>query len=426
MMISARLRFLAFVLLCKIESALSSMWFKRSNLRMSLQPSFIMDGCFSRMALLNHPHRHGPAANAFVCKSHPLQAEGEVNDISSDPDEPSTGNSLRCSIQHLVSIIDPKINPHTDHLSVPSQSKSPTHRHSIVHIIGTGVTPSLVNLPLSTLFILSQADVVLYDALGLSHDDIRRIIPNDCEIICVGKRGDKNASWKQVDIDELLLQKATESALLLSGEDRQGTPKRTVNIVRLKGGDPFLFGRTRSEIEVLRANNIPYTYTPGISSCIAGPHLGGIPLTDGSLGCQSFGVWSGTDALGKSWGVEDDDTSRSKFWQDMDVDVLVFLMIGRLDKLEALCQSLANNCFNSSDSDNPGRWNKDTPCAVIQNAGGLKGTINELTSLPVQRVWRSSLGNIVANIRKEDTNRTSVSPAIFVVGATAALDLLSQ
>ena len=74
------------------------------------------------------------------------------------------------------------------------------------------------------------------------------------------------------------------------------------SVVRLKGGDPFLFGRARTEIETLRSNNIPYSYTPGISSCIAGPHLGGIPLTDPLLDCQSFGVWSGTDAFGKSWG----------------------------------------------------------------------------------------------------------------------------
>jgi siroheme synthase len=46
--------------------------------------------------------------------------------------------------------------------------------------------------------------------------------------------------------------------------------------------------------------------------------------------------------------------------------------------------------------------------------------------LPLQRVWRSTLGNIVNDIRGEDANRSSVSPAVFVVGATASLDLLSQ
>ena len=191
----------------------------------------------------------------------------------------------------------------------------------------------------------------------------------------------------------------------------------------MKGGDPFLFGRTRTEIDALRANNIPYTYTPGISSCIAGPHLGGIPLTDTSLDCQSFGVWSGTDAMGRYRSVDSVGNDRSKFWQDMDVDVLVFLMIGRLDKLEALCQAIAHDC---NDTNAPAKWNNDTPCAVIQNAGGLKVAIDKPTGLPVQRVWRSTLGKIVGDIMKEDINRKSVSPAVFVVGATATLDLLSQ
>jgi len=181
----------------------------------------------------------------------------------------------------------------------------------------------------------------------------------------------------------------------------------------LSRGDPFLFGRTRTEIEALRSNNLQYTYTPGISSCIAGPHLGGIPLTDPSLDCQSFGVWSGTDAFGQSWGLDDED-GKTKEWKGVGVDVLVFLMIGRLDKLEALCNLIANGS-----GDDTGKWNKNTPCAVIQNAGG--------TAEPsIQRVWRSTLENMVRDIKKEDETLTSVSPAVFVVGRTAALDLLSQ
>jgi len=178
-------------------------------------------------------------------------------------------------------------------------------------------------------------------------------------------------------------------------------------------GDPFLFGRTRTEIEALRSNNLQYTYTPGISSCIAGPHLGGIPLTDPSLDCQSFGVWSGTDAFGKSWGLDAEDGTK-KEWKGAGVDVLVFLMIGRLDKLEVLCNLIANGS-----GDDTGKWNKNTPCAVVQNAGG--------TAEPsIQRVWKSTLEKLVRDIKKEDETLTSVSPAVFVVGRTAALDLLSQ
>jgi siroheme synthase len=204
-------------------------------------------------------------------------------------------------------------------------------------------------------------------------------------------------------------------------QSQQQNSSKPKTILRLKGGDPFLFGRARTEIETLKSNRIPYTYTPAISSCIAGIHLGGIPLTDPTLNCQSFGVWSGTDAFGRSRGLGNasNNVSDDK-WDGIDVDTLVFLMIGRLDKLEALCNLLAG-----SDDE---KWNENTHCAVIQNAGGRR-SIHETDSLgggqKIQRVWRGTLGSIVPMIRKEDQDRTSVSPAVFVVGATCQLNFLS-
>eukprot|EP00970_Alexandrium_tamarense_P001541 scaffold164_cov212-Alexandrium_tamarense.AAC.13 len=356
-------------------------------------------------------------ANAFLCHcsdlswrypTHQLHSARDVH-LESDGSSTSsstTNESLRSAIESLASIIDPTVN------SIPTTTTSSSNdkSSSVVHIIGTGLTPSLLSLPLSTLHILSRADVVLYDSLGLSYKDICQVVPQHCEVICVGKRGDSDKSWKQSEIDELLLRVAID--------DDEVQCSKTKTIIRLKGGDPFLFGRTRTEIDNLRSNGIPYTYTPGISSCIAGPHLGGIPLTDASLDCQSFGVWSGTDAFGKSRGLYGDDT---KDWDGLNVDVLVFLMIGRLDKLEGLCRLLAGS---------GGKWSKDTHCAVIQNAGGRRSvSTTEIehgqSAIPTQRVWRSTLESIVSLIRSEDEARTSVSPAVFVVGATCELDLLS-
>ena len=376
--------------------------------------------------------------------------------------EPENNESLRQAIANLVSIIDssdssknasPSLSPH-----------STTSSSSIVHVIGTGLTPSLLSLPLSTIHTLSKADVVLYDSLGLSHKDICIVVPKHCEVICVGKRGDSMKSWKQSDIDDLILQmvmgKEPSPLVSPSGinhddvidqikdgsnnqQQQQQQSSKARTIVRLKGGDPFLFGRTRTEIESLRSNNIPYTYTPNISSCIAGPHLGGIPLTDALLNCQSFGVWTGTDAFGRSRGLkgeanENDNVKSSEIRKDvdgLDVDTHVFLMIGRLDKLEALCHMLAYGDANGDGKrvDHRRRkWDENTPCAIIQNAGGRripedgKDSFSDDSNLPIQRVWRSTLGNIVPMIRKEDETRTSVSPAVFVVGATCQLDLLSQ
>ena len=331
-------------------------------------------------------------AAAFACtnNSHPRHRALSIVTFASRDDGPN--DALRQSIQNMVSILN------SDETTAQSSSIN-DQEHSVVNIIGTGLTPTLLSLPLSTLHMLSQADVVLYDSLGLSHHDICQIVPNSCKVICVGKRGDRpSVSWKQNDIDNLLVDMAMEQ------------PRR---IVRLKGGDPFLFGRTRSEIETLRAKNISYTYTPGISSCIAGPHLGGIPLTDTELGCQSFGVWSGTDAFGKSRGLND--TNEADFTAN--VDVLVFLMIGRLDKLKALCQLLVSRGENTSTKS--WKWNADTPCAVIQNAGGSTGNLHA----PDQKIWRGTLRNIVSTIQNEDETCTSVSPAVFVVGRVCELDL---
>ena len=97
-------------------------------------------------------------------------------------------------------------------------------------------------------------------------------------------------------------------------------------------------------------------------------------------------------------------------------------MIGRLDKLEALCNLLAESGDN---------WEEKTPCAVIQNAGGIRRRTAESddsqqsSSQKVQRVWRGTLGSIVPLIREEDETRTSVSPAVFIVGNTCQLDFLS-
>ena len=135
---------------------------------------------------------------------------------------------LRRAIEELATIINeranalppadsplnssPKNNMATSTTSTTTSSLTDRSSFSsIVHIIGTGLNPTLLNLPLSTLLLLSRADVVLYDSLGLNMADIARIVPAHCEVICVGKRGDQKSnsnSWKQDDINELLFQKS--------------------------------------------------------------------------------------------------------------------------------------------------------------------------------------------------------------------------
>lgn len=256
-----------------------------------------------------------------------------------------------------------------------------------VYIIGTGVSNEVINLPLSTLAILSRAAVVLHDNLSLSEDEIRKVVREGCIVQSVGKRGDDASSVPQSEIDQLIVEYAKE-------------PEKYPTILRLKSGDPFLFGRSRTEIDALRENNILYRVIPNLSSSIAGPHYSGIPMTDPVLDAQSFAVFSGTNAQGI--GIASDSAND---WEDIGVDTLVFLMIGRLDKLGHLSQRLVDS--------NGDRWTAGTPCAIVQSAGRAE-----------QKVWRATLATIVQSIQSDlGGDCKTVSPAIFVVGNVASLDL---
>ena len=107
---------------------------------------------------------------------------------------------------------------------------------------------------------LADAEVLLYDALA--SDVIVALAPSDCESIYVGKRGGKH-EMPQEEIEALMIAKARDG----------------YRVVRLKGGDPFVFGRGGEEAQRLHAANIPFEIVPGISSSIAAPAYAGIPVT---------------------------------------------------------------------------------------------------------------------------------------------------
>ncbi len=147
-----------------------------------------------------------------------------------------------------------------------------------ISLVGAGPgDPELITL--KALKAIQQADVILYDAL-VNEAILEEASPN-CIKIFVGKRAGKH-SYKQDEINLLMVQNA-----YLHG-----------HVVRLKGGDAFVFGRGHEELEFARAFNIETALIPGISSSIAVPELQEVPLTRRGIN-DSFWVMTATKSSGK-------------------------------------------------------------------------------------------------------------------------------
>ena len=217
--------------------------------------------------------------------------------------------------------------------------------------------------------ILRRCDAVVYDSL--IDERLLGLAPDSAEKICVGKRAGKHSEEQQT-INALLVQKASEGK----------------TVVRLKGGDPFVFGRGGEEILALRQNNIEYETVPGITSSIAVPQLAGIPVTHRMVS-RSFHVITGHRADGSL-------AENMKTYAALD-GTLVFLM--GLGNLKFIADSLMQNGMSA-----------DTPAAVIS-----KGATSQ------QKTVRADLKNIAARTAEENLQ----PPAVIVVGETAAYDLSS-
>ena len=157
----------------------------------------------------------------------------------------------------------------------------------MVYLVGAG--PGDIGLlTLRGAELLGRADVVVYDALV--NPDLLRLAPRTAEIIFGGKRS-KDHAIPQDELNQLLVAKANKGK----------------TVVRLKGGDPYIFGRGGEEAEELAAANIPFEVVPGISSVFAAPNYAGVPLTHREH-CSSFTVITGhedptKEVSGVDWGL---------------------------------------------------------------------------------------------------------------------------
>jgi uroporphyrinogen III methyltransferase / synthase len=234
-----------------------------------------------------------------------------------------------------------------------------THPQGKVYILGAG--PGAAEfLTVSGQALLSTAEVVIYDAL--INSKLLNLTPKTCVQVSVGKRG-QGPSTSQTEIDQLLVRYC-----------QQGK-----QVVRLKSGDPAIFGRVASEIKALHSAGCAFELWPGLSSALAVPALAGIPLTDPLLS-RSITIVSAHDPSGLNWDLMAQSES------------LVILMGGR--SLPTLLQSLQQQGKPP-----------DTPIAIIRWGGW-----------PQQQVWTGTFQTIL-----QQTQGESLSPTIIVIGEVVRL-----
>jgi uroporphyrinogen III methyltransferase/synthase len=214
---------------------------------------------------------------------------------------------------------------------------------------------------------LREADIVLYDALV--HPDLLRHLKPSAEVVFVGKRAGR-VSERQASINAQLI------AAAQSGKQ----------VARLKGGDPYLFGRGSEEAEALAEAGIPFEVVPGVASPMAASAYTGISLTHRDM-ASSVAYVTATES------VEKDDSAHDWSKLATATQTLVFFM--GLRKLDSLMQRLIEN----------GR-DPDSPAAVVSCA-----------SLPSQRTIVATVASIAARVAEAKLEM----PALTIVGPVVTL-----
>ena len=231
-------------------------------------------------------------------------------------------------------------------------------KKSKVYIVGAGPgDPELISV--KGLKALKKADCVLYDFL--SAPELLKYVKNSCEKICVGKADGLHLK-EQNQINRLLYEKALKHAV----------------VVRLKGGDPFIFSRGSEEARYLSRKKIPYEVIPGITSAIAGPESAGIPLTIKNK-VQSVAILTGRKK------------DRNAAIDAPKCATLVYLMA--VANIANVVKALRRS----------GR-SEDTPCAFIERA-----------TRKDSRIVTATIKTVEARVKKFNVR----PPAVLVIGEVA-------
>ncbi|SHE48135.1 uroporphyrinogen III methyltransferase / synthase [Seinonella peptonophila] len=235
-----------------------------------------------------------------------------------------------------------------------------------VYLVGAGPgDPGLITLKGKKA--IQEADVLVYDRLAPRQ--LLEYAKPGAERIYVGKLPDRH-TMTQDEINQLLVEKAAAGSI----------------VTRLKGGDPFIFGRGGEEAEALVAADLPFEVVPGITSAVAVPAYAGIPITHRDFN-SSFAIVTGHERPEKE--------SSSIHWASLATatETIVFLM--GVKNLPYICQQLIDHGRDSQ-----------TPIALVR-----WGTRIE------QETLVGTLGNIVEKVEKNNFR----SPAVIIVGQVVQL-----
>lgn len=237
-------------------------------------------------------------------------------------------------------------------------------KRNLVYLVGAGPgDPRLITV--KGLECIKKADVIIYDYLV--NIDLLKVARPDAEFIYVGKQGGAH-TMEQDDINKLIVKKAMEDKI----------------VTRLKGGDPYIFGRGGEEAIVLYENRIPFEVVPGITAAIATPNYAGIPVTH-----RDF-----TSTFGLITGHEDPTKDESSIdWAKISTGIGTLAFYMGIKNLPYITEQLMKY----------GR-SKDTPVAVIR-----WGTT------PQQKTVIGTLSTIV------EKTRNIKPPAITIVGEVVKL-----
>jgi uroporphyrin-III C-methyltransferase len=241
--------------------------------------------------------------------------------------------------------------------------QQPKHIEPRVTLLGAGPgDPDL--LTLKGVKALQAADVVLYDAL--TNEALLEHAPQQAIKVYVGKRSGEH-SHSQDAINKLMIDYALNYG----------------HVVRLKGGDPFVFGRGYEELDFAASYNIPVTVIPGISSSIGVPGLQQIPVTHRGLS-ESFWVITGTTTNGK---ISDDIYQAAR----ANATVVILMGLKKLSQIVEIFKAVGKS---------------QLPAAVVQNG-----------SAENEKLVISTVQNIVAKVNEEKIE----APALLIFGEVVSL-----